>query len=94
MGGEKKDEKHILTILVENEPGMTARVAGLFASRRYNVETICGAPTASPKMSRITISTKTNPEMLQQIMKQVRRLVNVIKLRDMTGKDAAKCELP
>ncbi len=88
-----KDEKHILTMLVENEPGVTARVAGLFASRGYNIETICGAPTANPKMSRITISTHTNPEMLEQIMKQVRRLVNVIKLRDMTGEDAVKREM-
>ena len=70
-----KKEKHILTMLVENEPGVTARVSGLFASRGYNIETICGAPTANPKMSRITISTKTNPEMLEQIMKQIRRLI-------------------
>ena len=80
-------------MLVENEPGVTARVSGLFASRGYNIETICGAPTANPKMSRITISTKTNPEMLEQIMKQIRRLINVIKLRDMTGKEAVKREM-
>ena len=73
------EEKHILTMLVENEPGVTARVAGLFASRGYNIETICGAPTANPNMSRITITTKTNPEQVEQIMKQVRRLINVIK---------------
>ncbi len=88
-----KEEKHILTMLVENEPGVTARVSGLFASRGYNIETICGAPTANPKMSRITISTKTNPEMLEQIMKQIRRLINVLKLRDMTGKAAVKREM-
>ena len=88
-----KKEKHILTMLVENEPGVTARVSGLFASRGYNIETICGAPTANPKMSRITITTQTNPEMLEQIMKQIRRLVNVIKLRDMTGKEAVKREM-
>jgi acetolactate synthase-1/3 small subunit len=93
MEGRMKDEKHILTMLVENEPGVTARVAGLFASRGYNIETICGAPTANPKMSRITISTQTNPEMLERIMKQVRRLINVIKLRDMTGEDAVKREM-
>ena len=80
-------------MLVENEPGVTARVSGLFASRGYNIETICGAPTANPKMSRITISTKTNPDMLEQIMKQIRRLINVIKLRDMTGKEAVKREM-
>ena len=88
-----KAEKHIITMLVENEPGVTARVSGLFASRGYNIETICGAPTANPKMSRITISTQTNPEMLEQIMKQLRRLVNVIKVRDMTGEEAVKREM-
>jgi len=81
-------EKHTLTMLVENEPGVTARVSGLFASRGYNIETICGAPTANPDMSRITITTNTTPDQMEQIMKQVRRLVNVIKVRDMT-KDAA-----
>ncbi len=81
-------EKHTLTMLVENEPGVTARVSGLFASRGYNIESICGAPTANPDMSRITITTNTTPDQLEQIMKQVRRLVNVIKVRDMT-KDAA-----
>ena len=87
------EEKHILTMLVENEPGVTARVAGLFASRGYNIETICGAPTANPDMSRITITTQTNPEQVEQIMKQVRRLINVIKLRDMTGEAAVKREM-
>jgi len=81
-------EKRTLTMLVENEPGVTARVSGLFASRGYNIETICGAPTANPDMSRITITTNTTPDQMEQIMKQVRRLVNVIKVRDMT-KDAA-----
>jgi acetolactate synthase-1/3 small subunit len=88
-----KEEKHVLTMLVQNEPGVTARVSGLFASRGYNIETICGAPTANPKMSRITISTQTNPDMLEQIMKQIRRLINVLKLRDMTGKEAVKREM-
>ena len=87
------EKKCVITMLVENEPGVTARVSGLFASRGYNIETICGSPTANPKMSRITISTTANPELLEQIMKQVRRLVNVIKVRDMTGEDAVKREI-
>lgn len=86
-------EKHILTMLVENEPGVTARISGLFAGRGYNIETICGAPTANPKMSRITITTKAGPLQLEQCMKQIRRLVNVIKLRDMTSDKAVKREL-
>jgi acetolactate synthase-1/3 small subunit len=88
-----KTQKHILTMLVENRPGVTARVSGLFAGRGYNIETICGAPTANPRMSRITITTRTNPEMLEQIMKQLRRLVEVIKVRDMTGKEAVRREM-
>ena len=85
--------KHVLTMLVDNEPGVTARVSGLFASRNYNIETICGAPTANPKMSRITITTAANPEQMEQIMKQLRRLVNVIKVRDMTGENAVRREM-
>lgn len=86
-------QNYVLTMLVENEPGVTARVAGLFAGRGYNITTICGAPTADPKISRITISTQAEPPQLEQCMKQIERLTNVIKLRDMTGKEAVKREL-
>jgi acetolactate synthase-1/3 small subunit len=86
-------KKYTLTMLVENEPGVTARITGLFAGRGYNIETICGAPTANPKMSRITITTHANPLLLEQCMKQIKRLVNVIKLRDMTGEKAIKREM-
>ncbi|WP_027362496.1 acetolactate synthase small subunit [Desulfospira joergensenii] len=87
------NQKYTLTMLVENEPGVTARITGLFAGRGYNIETICGAPTANPKMSRITITTQTNPHLLEQCKKQIKRLVNVIKLRDMTGEKAVKREM-
>ena len=89
----KNQEDYILTMLVENEPGVLARIAGLFAGRGYNIETISSAPTANPKMSRITIMTRATPLQLEQCMKQIKRLVNVIKLRDMTGKIAVKREL-
>ncbi len=88
-----KEEFRTLTMLVQNEPGVTARVSGLFASRNYNIETICGAPTANPEMSRITITTRTHPDQMEQIMKQLRRLVNVIKVRDMTGEEAVRREM-
>ncbi len=88
-----KDDTYILTMLVENEPGVTARIAGLFAGRGYNIETICGAPTANPRMSRITITTRARPLQLEQCMKQIKRLVNVVKLRDMTGEKAIKREM-
>jgi acetolactate synthase-1/3 small subunit len=86
-------EYHTLTMLVDNEPGVTARVSGLFASRNYNIETICGAPTANPRMSRITITTLANTEQLEQIMKHLRRLVNVIKVRDMTDEQSVRREM-
>jgi len=86
-------ERYILTMLVENEPGVTARVSGLFAGRGYNIESICGAPTADPKISRITVTTTAYPEQLEQIQKQLRRLINVIKLRNMTGAEAVKREM-
>lgn len=86
-------DRHILTMLVENEPGVTARVSGLFAGRGYNIESICGAPTADPKVSRITITTLASPQQLEQIMKQVRRLIDVIKVRDMSTEAAVKREI-
>jgi acetolactate synthase-1/3 small subunit len=92
-GFRMPNPKQILTMLVENEPGVTARVSGLFAGRGYNIESICGAPTANPEMSRITITTTAASEQLEQIMKQLRRLINVIKVRDMTGKKAVKREM-
>ena len=88
-----KREKYILTMLVENEPGVTARVSGLFAGRGYNIESICGAPTADANVSRITITTSSYPEQFEQIQKQLRRLINVVKLRDMTGPEAVKREM-
>lgn len=88
-----KTRKQIVTMLVENEPGVTARVSGLFAGRGYNIETICGAPTANPKMSRITITTSASADQLEQLLKQLRRLINVIKVRDMTGKKAVQREM-
>jgi acetolactate synthase I/III small subunit len=87
------EDKHILTMLVENQPGVLSRVVGLFSGRGYNIDSLCVAPTVDPAASRITLTTKANLPELEQIMKQLRRLVNVIKLRDMTGDEAVKREM-
>ncbi len=87
------EQRRIITMLVENEPGVTARVASLFARRGYNIETICGAPTANAKMSRITITLRAREEQLELVMKYLRRLINVIKVRDMSGENAVRREL-
>ncbi|MCF8053476.1 MAG: acetolactate synthase small subunit [Desulfobacterales bacterium] len=87
------EEKHVLTMLVDNEPGVLSRVAGLFAGRGYNIESLCVAETVTPNVSRITITTKANEVLIEQIIKQLRKLVNVIKLRDLTGKLSVKREM-
>jgi acetolactate synthase-1/3 small subunit len=87
------EEKHILTMLVDNEPGVLSRVVGLFSARGYNIESLVVAPTIDPNVSRITLVTKANLPELEQIEKQLRKLINVIKLRDMSGKKSVKREM-
>ncbi len=87
------EEKHILTMLVDNEPGVLSRVSGLFSGRGYNIESLCVAETIDPKVSRITIVTKANAPVMEQIEKQLNKLVNVIKLRDLTGDKSVQREM-
>lgn len=79
-----EEQFYVLTMLVANKPGVTSRVTGLFSGRGYNMESICGAPTHDPEISRITIKTKATPDQYVEIQKQLERLIDVIKLRDMT----------
>ena len=92
-GNKMNEEKHILTMLVDNQPGVLSRVVGLFSGRGYNIESLCVAPTIDPLVSRITLVTKANLPAIEQIEKQVRKLVNVIKLRDLSGKEAVHREM-
>lgn len=78
------EQSYIITMLVENKPSVTSRVTGLFSGRGYNMESICGAPTHDPAISRITIKTKSTPSQFVEIQAQLNRLIDVIKLRDMT----------
>ena len=88
-----KEQKHIMTMLVDNQPGVLSRVVGLFSGKGFNIESLCVAPTMDPQVSRITIVTMANPPVIEQIEKQLRKLINVIKLRDMTGPKAVKREM-
>ena len=88
-----KAEKHTLTMLVDNEPGVLSRVAGLFSGRGFNIDSLCVAETMDPKISRITIVTQANEPLLEQIEKQLRKLINVIKLRDMSDDRAVRREM-
>jgi acetolactate synthase-1/3 small subunit len=86
-------EKHVMTMLVDNEPGVVSRVAGLFSGKGFNIESICASPTHDPRVSRITIATQANAPVIEQIEKQLRKLVNVIKLRGLNGPRCVRREL-
>ena len=86
-------KKRTLSLLVDNEPGVLSRISGLFSGRGFNIESLCVAQTMDPQVSRITIVTMANPPVIEQIEKQLRKLINVIKLRDMTGDRAVKREM-
>jgi acetolactate synthase I/III small subunit len=89
----EEDRRHILTLLVDNEPGVLSRVAGLFSGRGFNIESLCVAPTMDAAVSRITVTTKANPPLIEQIEKQLNKLINVIKVRDLSIEEAVKREM-
>lgn len=76
--------RHILSLLMENESGALSRVAGLFSARGYNIESLTVAPTEDPSLSRMTIVTRGSEEIIEQITKQLNKLVDVVKLADIT----------
>lgn len=88
-----KKKKHILTLLVDNEPGVLSRVVGLFSGRGFNIESLCVARTMDAAVSRITITTAANPTVIEQVEKQLNKLINVIKVRDLSVEEAVKREL-
>jgi acetolactate synthase-1/3 small subunit len=75
--------KHILSLLVENRPGVLARIAGLFSRRGFNIDTLTVGPTDDPNISRITLTLDGAVHPIDQVTKQLHKLVNVIKIRDM-----------
>jgi acetolactate synthase I/III small subunit len=75
--------KHIISILIENEAGALSRVAGLFSARGYNIESLTVAPTEDATMSRMTIVTSGSDEVIEQIIKQLNKLIDVIKVLDL-----------
>jgi acetolactate synthase-1/3 small subunit len=87
------EEKHIMTMLVDNQPGVLSRVVGLFSGKGFNIESLNTGPTMDSEVSRITIVTKANLPIIEQIEKQLRKLVNVIKLRALNGTVAVRREL-
>lgn len=76
--------RHIVSILLENESGALSRVAGLFSARGYNIESLSVAPTEDASLSRMTLVTRGDDAIIEQITKQLNKLVDVVKLTDLT----------
>ena len=76
--------RHIISILLENEAGALSRVAGLFSARGYNIDTLTVAPTEDSSLSRLTIVTRGSDEVIEQITKQLNKLIDVIKVVDLS----------
>jgi acetolactate synthase-1/3 small subunit len=79
---EEKIMRHTISVLVENKFGVLTRIAGLFSGRGYNIDSLNVAPTHDPRFSRMTIVTRGDDATLEQIVKQLNKLINVIEVRD------------
>jgi acetolactate synthase I/III small subunit len=85
--------RHTISVLVENEFGVLSRVSGLFSGRGFNIESLTVAETLDPSVSRMTIVTTGNDQILEQILKHLNKLVSVIKVIDLTGAETVDREL-
>jgi acetolactate synthase-1/3 small subunit len=92
-GGIHTGRKHILSILVENKPGVLTRIAGLFARRGFNIDTLAVGPTDDPTLSRVTLTVDGALHPIDQVTKQLHKLVNVIKIRDLEPHECVAREL-
>ena len=91
--GLRTGRKHILSILVENKPGVLTRIAGLFARRGFNIDTLAVGPTDDPTLSRVTVTLDGAMHPIDQVTKQLHKLVNVIKIRDLEPRETVAREL-
>ena len=91
--GLRTGRKHILSILVENKPGVLTRIAGLFARRGFNIDTLAVGPTDDERISRITLTLDGAVHPIDQVTKQLHKLVNVLKIRDLEPRETLAREL-
>lgn len=92
-GGIHTGRKHILSLLVENRPGVLARISGLFSRRGFNIDTLAVGPTDDPTVSRVTLTVDGALHPIDQVTKQLHKLVNVIKIRDLPPEESVAREL-
>ena len=86
-------QQHLISVLMENEAGSLSRLVGLFSQRGYNIETLNVAPTDDPSISRLTVTTITSPERIEQITKQLHKLIEVVKVLNLTDNVHVEREL-
>ena len=92
MTGDKT-QKHILSLLVDNEPGVLSRIAGLFSGRGFNIDSLCVSETTDPDISRITLVAIGDMMIVEQIKKQLNKLINVIKVMEFSGSEFVQREM-
>jgi acetolactate synthase-1/3 small subunit len=92
-GGMHTGRKHVLSILVENKPGVLTRISGLFARRGFNIDTLTVGPTDDDDLSRITLTLDGAMHPIDQVTKQLHKLINVLKIRDLEPADTVAREL-
>ena len=85
--------RHVISLLVENEFGALARIAGLFSGRGFNIESLCVAETLDPTVSTMTIVTRGDDQIIEQVLKQLNKLIPVIKVVDLVDKDFVEREM-
>jgi acetolactate synthase-1/3 small subunit len=85
--------RHTISVLVENEFGVLTRIAGLFSGRGFNIESLSVAPTLDPTLSRMTIVTSGDDQIIEQVNKQLNKLIDTIKVIDFTGEDFIEREM-
>ena len=93
VSGLRTGRKHVLSILVENKPGVLTRIAGLFARRGFNIDTLAVGPTDDERFSRITLTLDGAVHPIDQVTKQLHKLVNVLKIRDLEPTETLSREL-
>jgi len=85
--------EHVISVLVENRSGVLARIAGLFSGRGYNIDSLAVAPTQDPGISRMTIVCRGDDRVIEQINKQLNKLIDVVKVQDLTTDEHIEREL-
>lgn len=93
MEAAKNVRRHTISVWVDNEPGVLSRVTGLFSGRGFNIESLCVAETMDPAVSRITLVSSGDEQIIEQIIKQLRKLINTVKVVDLSELEHVEREM-